>query len=139
MNIHVKPLSFDEAYPQAIMEKIVALVRKYDCASHVYFMLETDLQIKQFKAYAPDIAVCVGHLEARPYAIVDRAIELGCEKVQLYKPYFNDEMIEKARKHGIICNVFYSDEPDEAVKFLNQKIDTILTNDFNVIRQIVKG
>ena len=138
MNVHVKPLSYEDAYPEEAMQKIVSLIRKYDCASHVYFMLETDLQIKQFKAYAPDIAVCVGHLEARPYAIVDRAIELGCEKVQLYKPYFNDEMIEKAHANGIICNVFYSDEPDETVKFSNQKIDTILTNDYNLISQVVK-
>ena len=130
MNIHVKPYSLTEAYPEYIMKKIVALVRRYDSARHCYFMLETDEQIRQFKAYAPDIPVCVGHLSARPYEIVDRAIELGCEKVQLFKPYFNDEMITKAHEHGIRCNIFYADDIDEAKRYIEMGIDTILTNDY---------
>ena len=111
---------------------------KYDCGKHVYLMLETDMQIRQFKEYAPDIAICVGHSEDRPWDIVDRAIEFGCEKVQLYKPYFNQEMIDKAHKNDIICNVFWSDDVNETKEFLNMGIDTILTNDYNLISQIVK-
>lgn len=137
MNIHVKPLSYSEPYPEDIMQKIVALIKKYNCESHVYFMLETDLQIKQFKKFAPNIPVCVGHLNARPWDIVDRAIEFGCEKVQLFKPYFNKEMIDKAHEHGIKCNVFWSDDPNETKEFLNLGIDTILTNDYNLISQCV--
>ena len=139
MNVHVKHPNFGGDYPEDMMKKIVGLVRKYDCEKYVYFMLETDRQIKQFKTYAPDIAVCVGHLEARPFEIVDRAIELGCEKVQLFKPYFNKEMIDKAHKHGIICNVFWSDDEEETKEFLAKGIDTILTNDYNRISQIVRG
>jgi glycerophosphoryl diester phosphodiesterase/predicted amidohydrolase len=138
MNVHVKPLSYTDDYPDAIMKKIVALVKKYNCEKYVYFMLETDMQIRQFKNFAPEIAICVGHLNARPWDIVDRAIAFGCEKVQLYKPYFNQEMIDKAHKNGIICNVFWSDDPEETISFLNMGIDTILTNDYNVISQVVK-
>lgn len=141
MNVHIKPTSYEpgEGYPEDIMKKIVALVKKYDCTKHVYFMLETDEQIKQFRAYAPEIAVCVGHLDARPWAIVDRAIEMGCQKVQLFKPYFNKEMIEKAHANGIICNVFWADDPEEAVEYINMGIDTILTNEFNIVANAVKN
>jgi len=138
MNIHVKPLSLTEEYPEEIMKKIVALIKKYDCEKYVYFMLETDMQIKLFKDYAPEIPVCVGHLKARPWDIVDRAIEFKCEKVQLFKPYFNQEMIDKAHENGIICNVFYSDDPEETKQFLDMGIDTILTNDYNLISQEVE-
>jgi len=137
MNVHVKPLSMTEAYPDDIMKKIVALVRKYDNAKHVYFMLETDMQIKQFKAYAPDIAVCVGHLSDRPWDIVDRAIELGCEKVQLFKPYYSKEMIDKAHENGIICNLFWSDDPDETKEVLDMGIDTILSNNYLTVANFV--
>ena len=130
MNVHVKPYSMTESYPEEGMKRIIALIRQYDAEKHCYLMLETDEQIRQFKAYAPDIAVCVGHLSARPYAIVDRAIELGCEKVQLFKPYFNQEMIDKAHENGIICNVFFADDPDEARRYIDMGIDTILTNDY---------
>ena len=101
-------------------------------------MLETDEMIQQFKSYAPQIPICVGHLNARPYEIVDRAIEFGCQKVQLFKPYFNQEMIDKAHSNGIICNVFFADEVDEAQKYLDMGIDTILTNKYNLISQVVK-
>ena len=139
MNIHVKPLSYTERYPEDIMKKIVELIRKYDCEQYVYFMLETDIQIKQFIEYAPNIPVCVGHLGDRPWEIVDRAIELGAKKVQLFKPYYNKEMIDKAHEHGILCNVFWSDDEDETKMFLDMGIDTILTNDYNLISQVIKS
>ena len=139
MNIHVKPLTYDDTpYPEDIMKKIVKLLKEYGAEQHAYFMLETDVQIKQFKNYAPEIPICVGHLFDRPYEIVDRAIEFGCEKVQLFKPYFNKEMIDKAHENGIICNVFFSDDVNETKEFLDSGIDTILTNDFNLVSQAVK-
>ena len=145
MNVHVKPLAdvadkwFEGSYDRKAMETIVALIRKYDAQRHVYFMLEKDEDILQFRAYAPDIPVCVGHDAKRPWEIVDRAIALGAQKVQLFKPWFNREMIEKAHAHGIICNVFWSDDPAEAREFLNMGIDTILTNDYLLVSQILKN
>ena len=133
MNIHVKPIDLQEPYPEDYMKKIVGLIRKYDCTNHAYFMLEPDEHLAQFKKYAPEIPICVGHLDARPWELVDRAIALGAEKVQLFKPYFNQEMIDKAHAHGIRCNVFWSDDPEEAKQFLAMGIDCILTNDYQRI------
>lgn len=134
MNIHVKPLTYDDTpYPEQIMKKIVELLRRYGAERHAYFMLKTDAQIKQFKKYAPDIPICVGHLDDRPWDIVKRAIEFGCKKVQLYRPYFTPDMIDLAHKNGIGCNLFFSDDPEEAKKFFDMGIDTILTNDFNSV------
>ena len=47
-------------------------------------------------------------------------------------------MIDKAHKNGIICNMFWSDEIEETKEFLRMGIDTILTNDYNRVSQIVK-
>jgi glycerophosphoryl diester phosphodiesterase len=135
MNVHVKTLS--DEYDEAAMKKIVALVRKYDCAKHVYFMISHDGVIEQFKAYAPDIPICVGHLGSRPDEIVERAIEHGCYKVQLFKSstkrYFDRETVEFAHKNGILCNVFYADDPEESKMYLDWGIDTVLTNDYLAI------
>ncbi len=136
MNIHIKTLA-DEPYNEEAMKKIVALIRRYDCEKYVYFMISHDTVIKQFMAYAPDIPVCVG-AEGGAWEIVDRAIALGAKKVQLFKPYFNQEMIDKAKANGIICNVFYADVADEAKKYLDMGIDTILTNEYNLISQVLK-
>ena len=48
-------------------------------------------------------------------------------------------MIEKAHKNGIQCNVFWSDDPEEAKLFLHMGIDTILTNDYHRVAQILNG
>jgi len=145
MNIHIKTLSEatgvvnpDEIYNEEAMKKIVALIRKYDCVKHSYFMIAHDGVIKQFMDYAPDIPMCVGHSKERRWGIVDKAIELGAQKVQLFKPYFNQEMVDKAHAHGILCNVFYADDPEEARRYLDMGIDTILTNDYNRISQVVR-
>lgn len=130
MNIHIKTLNDD--YNDAAIKKIVSLIRRYDCAKQVYFMISHNGVIKKFKKYAPDIAVCVGQLfsEKERWSIVDRAIELGAQKVQFFKPYYNKEMIEKAHANGIVCNVFWSDDETEAKELIEMGMDTILTNDY---------
>lgn len=136
MNIHVKLWEIPSGDP--MIEEIVALIRKYDCERHVYLMSCSDEITRRVKEYAPDLRICVGHSWERPYEIVDRAIALGAEKVQLYKPYFNQEMIDKAHQNGIRCNVFFSDDPNEANEYLDMGIDTVLTNDYQRIRNALK-
>lgn len=131
MNIHVK--TPEDSYDSNAMRQIVDLVRQYDCAKHVYFMINQEGVIRQFMEYAPEIPVCVGHRKDVAWQIVDRAIALGCKQVQLFKPYFNQEMVDKAHAHGIRCNVFYADDPEEAQRYLEMGIDTILTNDYLTI------
>jgi glycerophosphoryl diester phosphodiesterase len=130
MNIHVK-LWENPKFDWKIKE-IVDLVHQYDCEKYVYFMGVMD-GIKAMKEYAPHLKCC---MSAAPdhWKIVDRAIEVGAEKVQLFKPDFNKEMIDKAHAHGIKCNVFWSDDPEEAAKFLEMGVDCVLTNDYLAIK-----
>jgi len=132
MNIHVK--IWDKNFDNPMIEEIVCLIRKYDCESHVYFMTTNDEIIRRVGEYAPDIKCCVGwDGNEDPMSIVDRAIALGAYKVQLFKPRFNEESIKKAHDHGILCNVFYADEPEEARRYFEMGIDTVLTNDYLAI------
>jgi glycerophosphoryl diester phosphodiesterase len=71
--------------------------------------------------------------------MVETAVKYGCEKIQLFKPYFDQDMIDRAHKAGVRCNVFWSDDPEEAIGFLEMGIDTVLTNDYNRVAQAVKG
>ncbi|MBR7133479.1 MAG: hypothetical protein IKD04_08095 [Clostridia bacterium] len=128
MNIHIKTLS--DTYDVKAMEKIVSLIRRYDCEKHVYFMISHDGVIKQFMDYAPDINMCVGHLGTRAWEIVDRAIEHGAQKVQFYEQYVTKEMVEKAHAHGIKCNAFYADDIATAKHWFDLGVDTLLTNNY---------
>mgnify|MGYP003311480441 CR=1 FL=1 len=138
MNIHIKCRDNVNPLPEEYLKKIITLIRKYDCSRHVYFMCGNDVILQQLGVLAPDISRCVG-AGSDEWGIVDRAIRMGCQKVQLFKPYFNQEMINKAHAHGIICNVFWSDDPSETKDFLEMGIDVILTNDFNRINQVVNA
>ncbi len=133
MNIHIK------ACNEEIMEKIVALINKYDCAKHVYFMATDDIHAMARKI-APEICLCAsgGGTKELRWSIVDRAIKYGYQKVQLVKGYFDQAMIDKAHENGIRCNVFWSDDPEETRRYLEMGIDTILTNDYNAIAEVVK-
>ena len=138
MNIHVK--IWDAEHEDRQYERIASLIRQYGCEKHVYMMTSSDESLEQFHEVAPDICRCVGWngVKDKPLEIVDRAIRLGCEKVQLFKPYFNEQSVIKAKEHGIICNVFWADDPQEAVEYLKMGIDTILTNDYLQIAVAVK-
>ena len=46
-------------------------------------------------------------------------------------------MVDKAHENGIICNVFWSDDPEETKNFLDMGVDVILTNDYHNISTIV--
>ena len=136
MNVHVKTPDNQSPADEGFLKNIISLIRKYDCEKYVYFMSGTDRVQEQLAALAPDIARCCGGGDD-PYGIVDRAIRLGCAKVQLVKGKFTKEMIDKAHANGILCNVFWSDDPAEAETFLDMGIDTILTNDYNLVSQAV--
>ncbi|MBO5879872.1 MAG: hypothetical protein J6Q68_04915 [Clostridia bacterium] len=136
MNIHVK--IWDANFSDRMIEEIVGLIRKYDCEKHVYFMTTSDEIIKAVMEYAPDICVCVGwDGNKEPMSIVDRAIALGAQKVQLFKPYFNQESIDKAHRNGIICNVFWADDTEEAIRYREMGIDCILTNDYLAVKNAI--
>ena len=140
MNVHIKTKddTSKEPFDEAHIRELVRLIHKYDCKKYVYFMVSHNVLLQQLKEIAPDIPRCCGEKFDQLWKIVDRAIEYDCQKVQLFKPYFNQEMIDKAHAHGIKCNVFWSDDVEEAKKFLDMGIDTILTNDYLKVSQILK-
>jgi len=136
----VKPIKIDGTpYPEEALKKIVDLIYKYDAQNHVYFMITQNAMIKQFKAYAPEIPMCVGHLNGHGWEIVDRAIEFGCEKVQMIDPYYNQEMVDKAHAHGIICNFCIVEDVELAQKLMDMNFDTILADDYLLISQYVEN
>ena len=132
MNIHIKTLSNTEEANEEFLTKIISLIRKYDCSRYVYFMSGNDNVLEALGRLAPDITRCVGGGDA-PFEMVDRAIKYGCQKVQLVSGKFTKEMITKAKEHGIICNVFYADDPALGSEYLDMGIDTILTNDYQTM------
>ncbi len=146
MNIHVK--IWDEEQnprrqgpaPDPQYERIAALLRQYDCDHHCYTMTTSDKCHREFHEIAPDIVRCVGWDGNKdPLSMPRRAIEIGAEKIQLFKPYFDQSSVDMAKANGILCNVFWSDDPEEACRFIDMGIDTILTNDYLRVANAVRA
>lgn len=139
MNIHIKSLDNENPLPEEHLKKIIGLIEKYDCVQHVYFMTGNDTVQAQLRDLAPHIRRCMGAgAKEKRWEIVDRAIALGCRKVQLFKEYYNQEMIDKAHANGIICNYFHCETAEDTARMLEMGIDCILTNDYNLISQKVQ-
>ena len=51
----------------------------------------------------------------------------------LLKPYFDRALVERAHAAGLRVNVFFADDPEEAKRFLEMGVDTVLTNDYQPI------
>ena len=141
MNIEVKAPNLTDPLPETYLRNIVETIRRYDCTDSVYLMCGNDAVTEQLLALAPDILVACagGGTVERRWQIVERAIRFGCQKIQFHKACMTEEMIRLAHSHGIRCNVFWSDDPEETARFLQMGVDTILANDCGAVAPVVFG
>ena len=130
MNVHVKG---GEAWEEDVLARVVRSIREHEAERHCYFMTSCKAIQAQLARLAPEIPRCMGNggcdNASRP-DIVDNALECGCTMVQLFKPRFDQALIDRARAAGLRLNVFWSDDPAEARLFFDMGVDTILTNDW---------
>ncbi|MDW7659019.1 MAG: glycerophosphodiester phosphodiesterase family protein, partial [Bacillota bacterium] len=126
-NIHVKSPAGAKSYDYTIMKKLIQTIDQYQCRDHAYIAGDQAV-LEAARSVDPEITRCflAGQDNSQ---ITDLAILYGCRKLHFFKPHFNHALISKAHEHGIKCNLFWSDEHDEARGFLDQDIDALLVND----------
>ena len=135
-NIHIKSSGRDRIDPD-YLRAIAELIRKYDCMNHVYVCGRADV-MEALLETAPEIPRCMGAgPDPSKLDVVEKAVRYQCAKLQFMKPYLTREMIDRAHEHGIRCNVFWSDDPEETAGFLKAGIDTVLSNHYWQIAQVV--
>lgn len=124
-NRTVKP--YDEKCFQRILDALDA----FDCRKSVYITGEKDV-LMTARDMAPDIPRCnlEGHMN---FSIVENGIKYGCTRVQFCKGLTTQKMIDRAKAAGLICNLFWSDNADEALKYLDAGIDCLLVNNLGAM------
>ncbi|MBR6300866.1 MAG: hypothetical protein IKR36_08190 [Clostridia bacterium] len=124
-------------YSERDFGRILHLLDIYGCRDKVYIAGEADVMLTA-RGMAPDIPRCCleGH---RNYSIVDHAIEYGCQRVQFWKGLTTQAMVDKAKQHGMICNLFWADDPSEARAYIELGIDCVLTNNFQPVQNGLVG
>ena len=132
MNIHVK--IWDERQDELYLERIAALIRKYDCERHVYFMSVNTTALLEMKGLLPYSGYCHG-AEISNAEMIELAIKHGFDKVQLVSWFpYDKAMVDKCHAHGICVNFCQADTPETAKMIFDMGVDCVLTNDYHYVR-----
>lgn len=137
MNIHMKMWDLDIGAPD--YEKLAELIRRYGCEKHVYVTSTSLRHLQAFHKVAPEIArcTCFNCIKSDPYACTDEAAQLGLQKIQISHP--SAEVIAYAHAKGLVCNICFADDAQEAKDMLKIGADTLLSNNFLEIIPIMEA
>jgi glycerophosphoryl diester phosphodiesterase len=69
--------------------------------------------------------------------MVDAATAFGCRRVQFPRSVGADD-IARAKDNGLVCNLFYSNEPEDAREYLALGIDVILTDRAHALARLFR-
>lgn len=120
LNIHLK--ESEEA-----VRRTCDLIVERGLVDTAYLALETETALQNAIDYAPQLERACLASQADENACLDIAVRHGCRRIQYFRTV-SDHAIQAARDHGIICNLFWSDDANEARVFAKRGIDVILTN-----------
>ena len=123
-------------YDERDFQRILDALDAYHCRAYAYIAGAKDV-LHTARAMAPDIprTSLEGDMN---YSLVEHAIAYGCKKVQFCKGFTTQAMLDKAKAHGLICNLFWADDPEEAKAFFDLGIDCILTNNFLPVKAVLE-
>jgi len=118
MNIHVKEAE--------IVPDVVEAIDRFGCREYAYIAGSAAV-MEAALVLAPELERCC--LEgSKDFTIVKHAIRYRAQKLQARPKYLTQGMIDEAHAHGIRCNLFYTDDPEQARALFCMGIDTVLTN-----------
>ncbi len=115
-------------YDEKTFGRLLDIIDRHHARDRVYVAGTKDV-LRTAIRMAPDITRDCIEGDSN-YTIVEDALRYGCKKLQFIKLFLTQKMIDEAHKHGIVCNMFWADDPDEALAYHGLGIDTILTNNF---------
>lgn len=121
LNIHIK---FNDFYS---LQQLCNYIKESGLVEISYLAIgDIELMEKAVKFF-PEIERCCLINQENPDEMVRIAKEFKCKRVQFFRN-IEKEHIEYAHSNGIICNLFYSNDLEDAKDYLNKGIDVILTD-----------
>lgn len=137
MNIQVKLKDDNQPLEEEYLKKIIALIKKYDCEKYCYFTTDNEKVLNQLRELAPHIVRCAEvAIDDTCEAVVEKALRTESKKIQIYRAWLKEdvteilEIVERAHKSGLVCNISGLDESEEVQKYLDMGVDTVLTSDY---------
>ena len=123
LNIHIK----NEGPDGSTIRKVCELLSSRALEPLAYLALGSEGGLKTAFEYAPEIARACLVSQNDPSASIEVARRYACQRIQFGRSA-KREQIQRARELGLICNLFWSDDPADGMQYVRQGIDVILTN-----------
>lgn len=127
MNIHIKEAEAVDATIRCILDQGLTPEDVYIAGDPG--VLEKALDI------APRIPRCCLAGSDTPEKQLERAVAYRCRRVQFRRGRYDRESVRKCVELGMIPNLFYADEPQEAEDAIAAGIVALLTNDLGPMRK----
>lgn len=123
LNVHV----YDDEPDGRTIKCVCDLLRERASVDLAYVALGTEAALRIAREYAPDVPrACLVAQHDTPTSIAI-AKQYECQRIQFFRQV-TGKQIEQAHEAGLICNLFWSDDPEDAMTYVKNDIDVILTN-----------
>jgi len=123
LNIHIK----SEGPDGSTVRRVCDILTERALTNSAYLALGTESALQIAIDYAPEVprACLVGQND--PFTLIDVAERYACQRLQFGRNV-TKEHTSRAHELGLICNLFWSDAPQEGRAYVDNGIDVILTN-----------
>ena len=122
LNIHVKAPGLDGS----LIRLTGDLLRERGMVRQAYIAGDEDV-LEAASELAPDVERCSLAHQEDPDLMIDAALRYGCRRVQFGRN-MEEQHARRAHEHGLVCNLFWSDDVADAEEYLARGIDVVLTN-----------
>ena len=122
LNIHIK----DPGPGGTLVELVCTTMKDRRWDGLAYLSGKRDV-LAECRRFSPDMPRCCLDSSDDSDRQLKIALDYGCRRVQ-FRRNVSDEALRQAGEEGLVRNLFFSDEPDEAEVFVSRGIDVILTN-----------
>ncbi len=123
LNIHIK----EAGAHGRLVTRVCDLVREHARLGLAYLASGTEAVLQHAREHAPDVPRTCLLAQHDPTMQVALARQYECQRVQ-FRRIVTAADIRHAHEAGLICNLFWSDEPEDGARYIRDGIDVLLTN-----------
>jgi glycerophosphoryl diester phosphodiesterase len=121
LNVHIRDAE------GSLTTLVCDLLRERVNLDLVYLALGSEAAMVAAMDHAPDISRACLINQGNASQLLAAAAAFDCQRVQFFRQVDEAE-IRAAHEAGYVCNLFWSDEPEDARRYVDMGIDVVLTN-----------
>ena len=123
LNIHVK----DPGPEGRLVALVCRMLRERGLLDAAYLAAGSEEVLRAARDLAPGVQRACLFGKADPAQQIRKALEYGCQRIQFGRAV-GEEHLRAAGEAGLVRNLYYSDEADEAREYVRKGVDVVLTN-----------